>query len=100
DDEDLELRQAIDLELEDRVGLLGVELEALDDLLGGVRLAVGLPDDFDDLVERVENGLEALEDVDPLLERRELVLEPLGDDVEAEVEEVPEDRVQIEALGP
>ena len=33
DDQDLEPRQAIDLQLEDRVGLLGVELEARDDLL-------------------------------------------------------------------
>ena len=66
DDEDLEPRQPVDLELEDRVGLLGVELEPRHDLLGGVRLAVGLADDLQDLVERVEDGLEALEDVDAL----------------------------------
>ena len=35
-----------------------------------------------------------------LLQRLELVLEPLGDDLEAEVQEVPEHRVQIEPLGP
>ena len=64
DDEDLEPRQAVDLQLEDRVGLLGVELEPLHDLLRGVRLAVRLPDDLQDLVERVEDGLEAFEDVD------------------------------------
>ena len=34
------------------------------------------------------------------LQRLELVLEPLGDDVEPEVQEVPEHRVQVEALGP
>ena len=75
DDEDLEPRQPIQLQLEDGVGLLGVEREALDDLLGRVRLAVGLADDADDLVERVEDLLEALEDVDALLQLRELVLE-------------------------
>ena len=59
----------------------------------------GLADDADDLVERVEDRLEALEDVDALLERRQLVLEPPGDDVEPEVEEVPEDLLEIEPLG-
>ena len=70
DDEDLEARQPIELQLEDGVGLLGVELEALHDLLRRVGLAVRLADDADDLVERVEDLLEALEDVDALLERR------------------------------
>ena len=65
--EDLEPRQAVDLQLEDRVGLLGVELEPLHDLLGRVGLAVRLADDLDDLVERVEDLLEAFEDVDALL---------------------------------
>ena len=67
DDEDLEARQPIQLQFEDRVGLLGVEREALHDLLGRVGLAVRLADDLDDLVERVEDLLEALEDVDALL---------------------------------
>ena len=44
DDQDLEPRQPVDLQLEDRVGLVGVELEPLHDLLGGVGLAVRLPD--------------------------------------------------------
>ena len=100
DDQDLEPRQPVDLQLEDRVGLLGVELEPLHDLLGGVGLAVRLADDPDDLVERVEDLLEALEDVDALLERRQLVLEPPGDDLEPEVQEVPEDLLEIEPLGP
>ena len=73
--ENLEAGQAIDLELEDRVGLFGVEREALDDLLRGVLLALRLPDDLQDLVQRVEDLLEALEDVDALLERLELVLQ-------------------------
>ena len=55
---------------------------------------------LDDLVERVEDLLEAFEDVDALPERRQLVLEPPGDDLEPEVQEVPEDLLQIEPLGP
>ena len=100
DDQDLEPRQAVDLQLEDGVGLLGVELEALHDLLGRVRLAVRLADDLDDLVERVEDRFEALEEVDALLERGQLVLEPPRDDLEPEVEEVPEDLLEVEPLGP
>ncbi len=37
--------------------------------------------------------------MNPLLQRGELVLEPPGDDVEAKMEEVPEDLLQIEPLG-
>ena len=55
---------------------------------------------LDDLVERVEDLLEAFEDVDALLQRRELVLEAPGDDLEAEVQEVPEDLLEVEPLGP
>ena len=66
DDEDLEAGEAIDLQLEDRVGLLRVELEPLHDLLRRVGLALGLADDLQDLVEGVEDLLEAFEDVDAL----------------------------------
>src|SRR5262249_39199926 len=99
DDEDLEPREAVDLQLEDRVGLLGVEGGALHELVGGGGLAVRLADEADDLVERVEDLLEALEDVDALLEGRQLVLEPRRDDFEPEMQEVPENRFQIQALG-
>ena len=75
DHQNLEPRQAIDLQLEDGVGLLGIEPEPLHDLLGGVGLPVRLPDDAQDLVEHVEDLFEALEHVDALLERLELVLE-------------------------
>ena len=71
DHEDLEARQTVDLEFEDRVGLLGIELEPLHDLLGGVGLAFRLAHDLQDLVERVEDRLEAFEDVDALLQRLE-----------------------------
>ena len=100
DDEDLEPRQPVDLQLEDRVRLLGVELEPLHDSLRGVGLAVRLADDAEDLVERVEDLLEPLEDVDAPLQRLQLVFEPRGDDVEPELQEVPEHLVQIEPLGP
>jgi len=42
---------------------------------------------------------EAFEQVDALFQRGQLVLQPPRDDLEAEVEEVPEDLLQIEALG-
>ena len=100
DDEDLEAREPVDLQLEDRVGLLGVQTEALHDLRRGVGLALGLADEAQDLVERVEDFLEAFEDVDALFERAQLVLEARGDDVEPELQEVPEDLVQVQPLGP
>ena len=62
-------------------------------------LAVRLADDLQDLVERVEDGLEAFEDVDARLERLELVLEARAHDLEPEVQELPEDLVQLEPLG-
>ena len=101
DDQDLEPRQAVDLQLEDGIGLLGVELEPLHDLLGGVGLAVRLADDPEDFVEHVEDVLEAFEDdgcasssASSSCSRR------ARDDVEPEMEEVPENRLQIEALRP
>ncbi len=100
DDQNFEPRQAVDLQLEDRVGLLGVELEARHDFLGGVRLAVRLADHPDDFIERIEDRLEPFEDVNPLLQRGELVLEPPGDHLEPEMEEVPEDLLQIQPLRP
>ena len=75
--ENLEPRQPVDLQLEDRVGLFGVELEPLDDLLRRVRLSFRLADDLQDLVERVEDLLEPLENVHALLDRLELVLQRL-----------------------
>ena len=100
DDENLEPRQPVDLQLEDGVGLLGIEAEPLHDLLGRVLLAVRLPDDAQHFVEHVEDLLEPFEEVDALLQRLELVLEAARHHVEPEMEEVPEDRLQIEPLGP
>ena len=66
--------------------------------------ASGFPSDLrtirEDLVERVEDLLEPLENMDARLERLELVLQPSRDDLEPEVQEVPEHRVQIEPLRP
>src|SRR5262249_50563279 len=98
DNQNLESGQTINLQLENPVGLLGVEPEALHDLLRGVRLPLRLAHDLEDLVERVEDLLEAVEDVDALLQRVELVFEPLGDNVQPEVQEMPEDLVKIHPL--
>src|SRR5690606_17580467 len=99
-DEDLELGQSVELELEDRVGLLGVERKLLDQLLGGVGLTVALADELDDLVEDVENLLEAFENVDASAQCSELVFETPGHDLPAEMQEVPEDGVEIEPFRP
>ncbi len=100
DDENLEPGEAVDLQLEDGVDLFGVELEPRDDLFRRIGLAVRLADDLDDLVERVEDRFEAFEDVDAPLERRKLVFEPAGDHLEPEVQEVPQNLLEIEALRP
>ena len=98
DEVDLEFREPVQLEFEDRVGLLRIELlESLLDLRRSIGLAVGCANDLDDLVERVEDEREALEDVDPLVEPCEFVLEALRHDLEPEVEEVPQDLLQPEA---
>ena len=94
--ENLEPGQPVNLQLEDGVGLVGVEREALHDLLRRVGLPLRLPDNLQDLVERIEHLLEALEDVDALPDGLQFVLEPLGDDLEPEMKEVPENRMQVE----
>src|SRR6476646_1063663 len=99
DHEDLEPGQAIELELEDGVDLLFVELEALHQLLRRVLLAFGLADDADDLVERVVDLGVALEDVDAPVELVEIEAEAPRDDLEAEVEEVAQAALEVEALG-
>jgi hypothetical protein len=55
DHQDLEPRQPVDLQLEDRVGLLGVQIVLLHDLLRRVRLGFRLLHDLQDIVERVED---------------------------------------------
>ena len=94
---DLELAQAVELGLEHGVGLQLGKLEPRDQLGGGVGLAVAGADDPDRLVEVVEDDREAFEDVDAVEQVLELELQPPGDDFQAEVEEVLEDRLQVEA---
>ena len=71
---DLQLAEAVELGLEDGVGLEVGEAEAVHQLGGGVGLAVAGPDDPDRLVEVVEDDREPFEDVDPPEQVRQLVL--------------------------
>ncbi|EAU62171.1 conserved hypothetical protein, partial [Stigmatella aurantiaca DW4/3-1] len=99
DDEDLQPGQLVELHLQDGVHLDFIQLEARHQLLGRVLLALGRADDADHLVQRVVDLLEALQDVDALLQLAQLVLEALGHHLEAEVEEVLEDALEIQPLG-
>jgi hypothetical protein len=74
-------------------------LKTLDDLLRGVRLAIAGADDLQDLVQRIEDKSKAVEDVDARVQRVQLVLQPARHHFMAEVQEVPEDGLQIEPLG-
>ena len=102
---DLQLAQAIELGLEHGVGLDLGEPEPRDQLGGGVGLAVAVADDPDRLVQVVEDDREAFEDVDAVEQVLQLEPQPAGDDLEPEVEEMLEDRLQVEPsrdgdLGP
>src|SRR5262249_31344984 len=100
DNQDLQPGEPVNLQLEDRVGLLGIQRKPLDDLGGRVGLAFRFADDLEDLVERVEDLLEPFEDMDALFERGELVLEAIGHHFEPEIQKVPEHRMEVETLGP
>src|SRR4029453_19386628 len=52
------------------------------------------------LREKVEDLLEAFEQMHPLLDRLELVLQPARDHLETEMEEVPQDGLEIQPLRP
>ncbi len=92
----LQLAQAVELGLEHRVGLELGELEPRDQLGGRVGLAVAVANDLDRLVEILEDDREAFEDVDSLEQVLELELKPAGDDLQPEIEELLEDRLQVE----
>src|SRR5262249_29550265 len=85
---DLELREMVEAELEDRVDLDIVELECGHELDGGVGAAVGTADDADRLVEVVVERDEAVEDVQAFEEALLLELELPRQHGHAEVEEV------------
>src|SRR5271157_1725050 len=96
---DLELAQAIELGLEDGIGLDLAQLEPPDQLGCGVCLAVAVADDLDRLVEVLEDDCEPLEDMDSL--EQVLELEPQASDhnFHAEIEKVLENRRQVEPAG-
>ena len=94
DDVDLQLREAVELQLQDRVGLNVTETKAGDDPLGGVLLTLAVADEDDALVQRIEDGLEAFEDMNSLQKLREVELEPAPHDIETEVQELPEQCAQ------
>src|SRR5262249_9734979 len=93
---DLQARQLVELHLEDRVDLHVVEIAALGQLGGGVLLALRAADELDGLIEPVEDLDESLEDMDSPQELGEVEAEAPGDDVEPEIEEVPERSLEIE----
>ena len=93
---DLHLGDLVELGVEDGVGLDLVELERLDQLLGGVRLAAALADQLDRLVQGVEDDAEPFEDVDALAQLFQLVLEAPPHRRQAEVEEVAQNLLQAE----
>src|SRR5690606_10751686 len=99
DDEDLELGEAVQAQLEDRIDLNLVEAEPLHQLLCRVALPLRSTNDADRLVERIEDRDESLEDVDTLPQLLQLELEPPRDHLHPEVEEVPEKPRQVESLG-
>src|SRR5690606_35603014 len=95
----LELGQAIELRLQDGVGLDLVQIERLHQLAGGVLFSVRLPDELDGPIEPVEDLLESLEDVDPLPELSQLVLQSPSDGGEPKIDEMLEDLLEIQASG-
>src|SRR5690606_38603628 len=95
--EDLELGELVEPGLEHRVGLDLGQIEGPGQLAGGVGLAVALADQLDGAIELVEELFKALEDVDALIELAQGVLEAAANLEQAKVEEVLEDRLEIEA---
>ena len=96
---DLQLAEAVELGFQDGVGLGLGEPEPVDQLGRGVGLAVAVADDPDRLVEIVEDDREAFEDVDPLEQILQLEPQPARHDLQAEVEEMLEDPLQVEAAA-
>ena len=78
--------------------MLLVQLERLHQLHPGVGLAIRLADQLDGLVQGVEDDAEAFQDVDAPLELFQFVLEAALDRLEAEIEEVPQDRLEAQPL--
>jgi hypothetical protein len=99
-DLNLQTRELVQLQLQDRVGLLFVEAKTLDDLARGVRFPVGLADDANRFVQRIEDDREAFQDVDTPAQLRQLELEATPDDFLAKVEELAQDLQKVELHRP
>ena len=99
DDGISELGQAVDAQLGMASVCSASSLNRAMIFFAASALPLGGADDLEDRVERVEDGRETFEDVHPLRELFELVFESLRDDVEAEVEEVPEHGAEIRGAG-
>src|SRR5690606_33444016 len=97
DDLDLEARELVEAQIEDGIDLHAVELEALHELLGRILAPLRATNDPGRLVEGIEDDSEALEDVDPLAELLEIEAIAALDHDEAEIDEVREERLQVEA---
>ena len=86
---DFQRRDAIQCQLEDRVGLLGIERKGLHQPGGRVGLALAGADDLQGLFEPFEDDHEAFQDVNPPLELPQLEFEPPRDAPVTEVQKVP-----------
>lgn len=93
---DFEPGQAVEFGFEDGFGLIVVDAEVLDELVGGVALAVGGADQADGGVEVAEDDFEAFQDVDAAQKLVEFVLGAFGDDFHAEIKEVAEHILEID----
>ncbi len=97
-DEDFELCESIQFQFENRIGLLSIELEAIDNLRCCIGFAFALADNADDFIECIKDCREAFEDVDAALELLELMVKTAGDNIETKVQEVPKDFLEADAL--
>ena len=91
----LQLCEPVELQLQDGIGLLVGEVEALDELLMGIAAALAGPDHDDDLVEHIEDGGKGLEDVDAGAQLLQLKLKPPLDRAAAEVQPEPQDLLEV-----
>ena len=95
----LEPGQALELHVEDGLGLDAAQLEPLDEPLAGLGGAAGAPDEGDHRVEVVEGDLQPLEDVGAGLRLAQLVLGAPADDVVPERDEPLDEIEQAEDAG-
>ena len=92
--------QALELHVEDGLGLNPAQLEPLHEALARLGGIAGAADEGDDGVEMVEGDLEPLEDVGPGLGLAQIVLGAPPDHVVAECDEPLDEVEQPEDAGP